>query len=228
MTFQFSLRRRSTIALLLASTLGVPAVTLALPSEAPEFDPSRRADAPAVSSVWDRPTTPAPVLVARPPELQPAAPERTLSPNPLWDIPLSNLTATRERPIFSPSRRPPPPLVATAPPPKAPPPPPKPPRVERPQLTLVGTIGGREESFAIFVDQGTKAALRLKIGDDYQGWKLRAVQGRDATLERDQQTTILTLPQPGTAAPGQPTARNESIAAPRSAEITPSQRGLRR
>jgi len=44
------------------------------------------------------------------------------------------------------------------------------------------TVGGDEESFGIFVDQTTKAALRLKIGEDYQGWKLRSVQGprRDA------------------------------------------------
>lgn len=226
MIFQLSFRRGSAIALLLVGTAGVPAVTLALPSEAPEFDPLGRTDAPAVPSVWDRPTTPAPVVVVRPPEPQPAAPERTLSPNPLWEIPLSNLAATRERPIFSPSRRPPPPVVVAAPPSKAPPPTPKAPRVERPQLTLVGTIDG-EESFAIFVDQATRAALRLKIGDDYQGWKLRAVQGRDVTLERDQQTTILSLPQPGTAAPGQPTARNESFSEPRAAEIAASQRGLR-
>src|ERR1700742_846990 len=35
-----------------------------------------------------------------------------LSGNPLWSVPLSVLTATQERPIFSASRRPPPRAVA--------------------------------------------------------------------------------------------------------------------
>ena len=36
------------------------------------------------------------------------------SGNPLWSVPLSVLTATRERPVFSASRRPMPPAVAAA------------------------------------------------------------------------------------------------------------------
>jgi general secretion pathway protein N len=96
---------------------------------------------------------------------------------------------------------------------KAPPPPPKP-RAERPQLSLVGTIAGGDESFGIFIDQTTKAALRLKIGDDYQGWRLRSVQGREVTLERDQQTAILSLPQPGTGAAGLVRGQAEGVVTP--------------
>ena len=54
------------------------------------------------------------------PELRPAAPvdrrsqERAPSGNPLWAVPLSLLSVTRDRPIFSPSRRPPPAAVAAA------------------------------------------------------------------------------------------------------------------
>jgi general secretion pathway protein N len=127
----------------------------------------------------------------------PPAPQRALSANPLWAIPLSKLSGTRERPIFSPSRRPPPPAVAVVP--EAAPPPPPPPRQapEPPPVALVGTIAGGDESFGIFVDQSTKAPLRLKIGEDYQGWKLRTIQGREATLEKDQQAAVLTLPPPG-------------------------------
>jgi hypothetical protein len=218
---------RVTLTLLLATALGAPAATLALPTEAPDQDTSRRADAPYVSSVWDQPATPAPVVIVRPPEPQPAAPERTQSPNPLWEIPLATLSTTRERPIFSPSRRPPPPVVAAAPPPSAPPPPPKLPRVERPQFSLVGTVGGDEESFGIFVDPTTKAALRLRIGEDYQGWKLRSVQGRDVMLERDQQTTILSLRQPGAGALGPARGQVENVAAQRPADAPP-QRDPRR
>jgi hypothetical protein len=146
----------------------------------------------------------------QPPEPPPTAPERTSSANPLWAIPLATLSNARERPIFSSSRRPPPAAVVSVPVASAPPPPPKPPRAERPQLSLVGTIAGGDESFGIFIDQTTKAALRLKIGDDYQGWRLRSVQGRDVTLERDQQTAILSLPQPGTGTAGLARGQAES------------------
>jgi general secretion pathway protein N len=128
------------------------------------------------------------------------------------------LSGTRERPVFSSSRRPPPAAIASAPPPKAALPPPKPARIERPQLSLVGTIAGEGASFGIFVDQTTKAALRLKLGEDYQGWKLRAVNAREVTLQLDQQTAVLTLPQPGTEMPSQFQAKVETAAAPRPPE----------
>jgi hypothetical protein len=226
-TVRVTSRRRATLALLLATALAAPAATLALPTDTPELNAQRRADSPSMSSVWDQPATPAPVVIVRPQEAQAAAPERTLSPNPLWEIPLSNLSTTRERPIFSSSRRPPPPVVAAAPPASAPPPPPKPPRVERPQLSLVGTVAGGEESFAIFVDLTTKAAMRLRIGEDYQGWRLRSVQGREVMLERDQQTTILSLPQHGVGALGPARGQFESLAAQRPAD-PPPQRDPRR
>ena len=198
-------KRYATLTLLLVTALGAPAATLAVPSDASDADlhAPRRADTPPVSSLWDQPAEPSPVVVVRPPQPAPApaAPARTASANPLWGIPLSSLSNTRERPIFSQSRRPPPPVV-TAAPATAPPPPQPPPRAERPQLSLVGTVGGGEESFGIFVDPNTKAALRLKIGEDYQGWKLRSVQGREVMLERDMQSAVLSLPQPGIAAPG--------------------------
>jgi len=51
--------------------------------------------------------------------------------------------------------------------------------------------------FGIFLDQSTKTALRLKVGEDYQGWKLRTIHGREVTMEKDQQAAVLTLPPPG-------------------------------
>ncbi len=61
------------------------------------------------------PTNPAAsVQVVVPPAPVAPASERTLSANPLWAIPLAQLPNTRDRPIFSPSRRPPPPAVAPA------------------------------------------------------------------------------------------------------------------
>jgi hypothetical protein len=215
MTRTDTTRRLATrVALLLVAALGVPASTTALSigTADTDVDMPRRADIPSTSSLWDWPAA-APTVVVKPPEPPPAASERAPSANPLWAIPLVNLSNTRERPIFSSSRRPPPAAIASVPVAKAPPTPPKPPRAERPQLSLVGTIAGDDESFGIFVDQTTRAALRLKVGEEYQGWRLRSVQSREVTLERDQQTTILSLPQPGTAAAGQMRPQAESAVA---------------
>jgi hypothetical protein len=138
-------------------------------------------------------------VTAPPPPAAPAA-ERTLSANPLWAMPLAQFSVTRERPIFLPSRRPPPPAVAPVSAPKAIALP-KPKEPERPQLTLVGTIAGDEEGFGIFLDQANKTVIRLKIGEDFQGWKLRSVQGRETALEKDRQVVTLALPQPGLGRP---------------------------
>jgi hypothetical protein len=152
---------------------------------------TRPVESPAESTIVEEPAVRGQAVES------PRAPTqgRVPSGNPLWTIPLTALSATRERPIFSSSRRPRPPAVAVAPVVK--PVAPKPKDPERPKLTLVGTIIGSYEKVGIFLDQSTKAALRLKMGDDYQGWKLRSVQGREATLEKDQEAVILALPQPG-------------------------------
>ena len=125
------------------------------------------------------------------------APQAMPSGNPLWTIPLSQLAATRDRPIFSPSRRPPPPVVA-APiyvPPTAP-------RVakaepERPPLILVGTIAGENDAIAVFVLQGTGTTVRLHTNDSHEGWVLRSVQGREATLQKGGASAVMALAPPG-------------------------------
>jgi hypothetical protein len=188
------------ITLLVLSVHGAGAATSAVSNDALDADltdDARGAGPPAVTAVPAAPATTVRVTAA------PAAPapERALSANPLWAIPLTQLSVTRERPIFSPSRRAPPAAVAAeAAVVKAPPARKKEP--EPPQLALVGTIASDEEGFGIFLDQSTKTALRLKVGEDYQGWKLRAIQGREVTMEKDQQTAVLTLPQPGTGQSG--------------------------
>jgi general secretion pathway protein N len=123
--------------------------------------------------------------------------ERAPSGNPLWAIPLRQLSSTRERPLFSPSRRPPPPAVAAPVAPVAVRPPPKPAEPERPRLSLVGTIAGGIEGIGVFVDQDTKKSIRLKIGEAHGGWALRAIKGREAILKKDRATAVLGLPPPG-------------------------------
>jgi len=112
--------------------------------------------------------------------------------NPLWAIPLATLSATRERPIFSPTRRRP--QIAGAPPIQAivssst--------RPSRPLLALVGAIAAEHESIAIFLDETTKRIIRLKTGESHAGWTLRIVQGREATLQKDHETAVVALSLP--------------------------------
>ena len=143
-----------------------------------------------------------PSLVVAPAPAAPVASEPApRSANPLWGIPLKSLTATRDRPIFSASRRPPPPVVVAAPVVSAAPPRPK--EVERPQLSLVGTVIGESESFGLFIDQANKVSLRLRVGEQHDGWVLRAVQGREVTLEKDLNAATLMMPQPGKGSDGE-------------------------
>ncbi len=117
------------------------------------------------------------------------------SGNPLWSLPLSALPVTRERPIFSPSRRPPPPPVIAAPyvPPASPPPPPKPAEPDHPLLTLLGTLAGDGQGVGIFVNDGDKSTLRLRTGEDHQGWVLRSVRAGEAVFEKGDRTATLAL-----------------------------------
>lgn len=195
------------LALLLMISPVVAAPTAALPNDLSDLD----ADTPLDARVLGVKVLGVKVLDVKSPAPPPVAViPHAASANPLWAIPLATLSNTRERPIFSSSRRPPPPAAVSAL--ADAPPAPKPVRVERPQLSLVGTIIGDDQSFGIFVDRSSKAALRLKLGEDYQGWTLRSVQGREATLARDQQTAVVSLPQPGAGEAGPLRVQAENVA----------------
>jgi hypothetical protein len=137
------------------------------------------------------------------------APQAMPTGNPLWTIPLSQLAVTRDRPIFSPSRRPPPavaapiyvaptvPRVAKAEP-------------ERPPLILVGTIAGENDAIAVFVLPGTGTTVRLHTNDSHEGWVLRSVQGREATLQKGAASSVMALAPPG----GEPVTAQASAEPP--------------
>jgi hypothetical protein len=124
-----------------------------------------------------------------------------LEGNSLSRIPLSSLSATRERPLFSASRRPPPPSpaspasIAKSSPPAEP---------ERPPLTLQGTAIGKPRDIALVLDEATKGSVRLRVGEAAEGWRLRSVDRRAATFEKDSRTVVLSFPAPA-AAPISPT-----------------------
>jgi hypothetical protein len=175
---------------------GAFALTSAVSNNALDDQADATRAGPVAASTWTNPVATVVQVTAAPAAPVASASEQALSANPLWAMPLAQFSVTRERPIFSPSRRPPPAAVAPVVAPKIAAVP-KPREPERPQLTLVGTIAGDEDGFGIFLDQSTKAVLRLKVGEDFQGWKLRSVQGRETALEKDRQIVTLVLPQPG-------------------------------
>jgi len=123
----------------------------------------------------------------------PAGPATPPRGNPLWGIPLGELSATRDRPMFSPSRRPPAPTVFAVAAPVTPPTPPPPPKAERPPLVLVGTIIGETRKIAVFFEETTQKIIRLDIGESHSGWMLRLVNSAEARLETPHQSVTLAL-----------------------------------
>jgi general secretion pathway protein N len=174
-------------------------VLIALCASAPAFAYTASGVNDAASPGIDNPgldvtrhAMPPPDVTAKPTETP------TVSANPLWAIPLSAFTATRARPLFTPSRRPPaPPVVASVPVAAPRPPPPPPPVVpQHPNLTLVGTVAGENEGVAVFIDTTTRDMLRLRTGEGHNGWILQSVERSAVTLQKGEQTETLALPRP--------------------------------
>jgi general secretion pathway protein N len=116
--------------------------------------------------------------------------------NPLWAIPLKDFVFTRDRPLFSPSRRPATPPVAYVAPSK-----PvvmmRPAEPELPKLTLIGVILSEKDGIGIFVDGATREVIRLRKNEGHGGWILRTLEGRQATLEKAASIAVLVIPSPG-------------------------------
>jgi general secretion pathway protein N len=112
--------------------------------------------------------------------------------NPLWSVPLSALSATQERPIFSASRRRPQrAVVAPAAQAVAPPPPPAEP--DRPALALIGAVVGDGDAIAVFLDRTNQKIVRLREGESHAGWQVSLVQGREVTLKKADRSEVLVL-----------------------------------
>jgi len=97
--------------------------------------------------------------------------------SPLAAQKLERLSATRERPLFSPTRRPPPPppTVVQGP---SPPPPPSPP----PDVALLGIVMDGEQARAVIRASPAEKMTRVTIGDDVGGWKVAQIEGRKLVL----------------------------------------------
>jgi hypothetical protein len=110
--------------------------------------------------------------------------------DPLQWISLDRLSATRDRPLFSPSRRPPPVIEATP----APPPPPRlplAPPLPPPTLTFFGTFESNEQLGAN-VQTGGKAAI-VRFGSYIEGWRVTEISRHRLVLSLDDRTAVFTL-----------------------------------
>ena len=126
------------------------------------------------------------------PKPEPATNKVLPSGNPLWSVPLSALTATQARPIFSASRRPPQPAVVAPAPALAAAAPPAPVE-EHPPLALIGAVVGAGEAIAVFLDRASQKVVRLRRGESHGGWKLSGVESREVTFKKDSRSETLVL-----------------------------------
>ena len=160
---------------------------------------------PVTAALENAPLLSSPDMSSTPPK-----PEATSAPtpgpaatpgNPLWSIPLHALSTTRERPLFSPSRRPPVPVIAATPAPVVPrlsiai----KPAEPERPPLALIGTVVSAEERVAILFNLTTRRAKQVSEGAEESGWRVRLVSARSVVMEKDDRSVTLDLSKPGAA-----------------------------
>lgn len=141
--------------------------------------------------------------------------------NPLDTLRLDDLTASRERPLFAPSRRPPP-AARVEPPPavelapevaKAAPPPP---------FDLVGAVVGENARFALLRQRATNKVVRLRPGEVAEGWRVTTIGIRSVVLERDGRSDALALTSTPPTLPPTPAAQiaeEPSDEAPRSPPV---------
>jgi hypothetical protein len=118
------------------------------------------------------------------PQVQSHAP--TTGPaSPLAAYSLDHLSTTRQRPLFSPGRRPPAPapapIVAAAPPPPA------------PNLILFGTIMDADDARAVVGVGTADKTRRVRIGDDIGGWKVTQIEERKLVLSLNDRSATFTL-----------------------------------
>ncbi len=114
--------------------------------------------------------------------------------NPLWTVPLSALTETRGRPLFSVSRRPPEVVKVSLPPPPPTAAPAAAAAPEAPPIALVGTIVNGTVGIALVKTSATQAVSRVRVGEETAGWTLRSVAARSIVVEKAGRSVTLDLP----------------------------------
>jgi hypothetical protein len=118
---------------------------------------------------------------------RPASPSGKPLQNPLAVHSLSELTATRERPLFSPTRRPPPPPPAVADADSTPTPAPP------PNVLFSGVVMQKKGALAIIRPDASGATMYVHVGDIVSGWKVGQIDRRHLILSLDGRSVTFTL-----------------------------------
>jgi general secretion pathway protein N len=109
--------------------------------------------------------------------------------NPLAAQMLDGLTATRDRPLFSPSRRPPPPpppvlasvqTVAVKP-------------IDPPSIILLGIVTEGGQARAVLRTQSSNKAVRARLGDEVGSWTVTRIEPRRLILSHDERAVSYAL-----------------------------------
>lgn len=139
--------------------------------------------------------------------------------NPVAEVPLDRLSDTRNRPLFSPSRRP---LAPPAPPAiaagveRAPQPSPL---LSPPGVALFGIVVGAQGARAFIATGAADKIIGVRPGDDVSGWTVTAITQRNLVLSRAERSATFTLFSPGNAGP---TERPDAAASnPQATPIAP-------
>jgi general secretion pathway protein N len=117
-------------------------------------------------------------------------PSAAAAANPLASWSLDRLSATRDRPLFAPTRRVPPP---------PPPPPPVVARIEEappappPNLVLLGIITEGKTARAMVRTNASNKVVRARLGDDIGGWKVTQIEPRRLVLSNDDRSVSFAL-----------------------------------
>ena len=146
-----------------------------------------------------------------------ASTQSTPEANPLSAQPFEALFATRERPLFVPTRRPPAPppvkVVQRSEIPAAPP--------AAPNVVLLGIIDENDgERARALVRLGAGKPLRLRVGEDVSGWKVARIEARRLILTLAERSAEFTLFS-GTHADRASSAAQATVASDRRAQSRP-------
>ncbi len=85
------------------------------------------------------------------------------------------------------------------------------------------TVIGDGAEFALLLEQGKQAVIRLKLGETHAGWKLQAVHRHKVLLEKDRASALVAL---APAQPGAPVLTRAATPAPATVSVGRSRRDL--
>jgi general secretion pathway protein N len=98
-----------------------------------------------------------------------------------------DLRQTRERPLFSVTRRPPPKIDVSEPPP---------PPIVPPSLTLVGIVLSPNGRAVIVQEAPSVKPVRIALGEEIEGWRVASITSRTFVIKSGDHTATLTFPPP--------------------------------